>query len=423
MSSIDSLLDPIPLPPMVAVRQRFERPVVADIEQEITAQLEARKILASLKPGQSVAITAGSRGIVNLPLAIRTVVRAVKKTGAVPFIVPAMGSHGGATAEGQVKLLKGLGIDEETVEAPLRSSMETVRVGTTDTGLPAMIDKYAAEADATIVINRVKAHTSFRGEYESGLLKMITIGLGKQQGADLCHRLGFGHMAKNVPDIARVILDNSNIIGAVAILENGYHETARVEVLPANEIFPKEPELLREYWRISPRIPFDVFDVLVLDYIGKDIAGTGFDTNIVGRYNSKYATGGPAISRVAVLNITDFSKGNANGIGLADFTTQRAFNKFLPEQTYPNSLTSTVPDTVRMPMVLKNDKQAIQAAVKTCNSPTPESIKLVRLQSTLCLDEFFISEALIPECQKLANVEICGRPEPFAFSATGNLLD
>ena len=423
MSSIDLLLDPIPLPSVVEVCQRFERPVVADIEQEIFAQLEARKILASVKPGQSVAITAGSRGIVNLPLAIRTVVRAVKKVGAIPFVVPAMGSHGGASAEGQVKLLKGLGIDEQTVEAPIRSSMETVQVGTTESGLPAMMDKFAAEADATIIVNRVKAHTSFRGEYESGLLKMVTIGLGKQQGADLCHRLGFGHMAKNVPAIARVVLANANIIGAVAILENGYHETARVDVLPASEIVAKEPELLKEYWRISPRIPFDVFDVLVLDYIGKDIAGTGFDTNIVGRYNSKYATGGPTISRVSVLNLTDFSKGNGNGIGLADFTTKRAYDKFIPEQTYPNSLTSTVPDTVRLPMILKNDKQAIQAAVKTCNSATPDKIKLVRLKDTLCLDRFFISEALIPECQNLPNVEILGKPAPFAFSETGSLLD
>ena len=423
MSSIDSLLDPISLPMMVEVCQKFERPIVEDMEKEILEQIETRKLLASLKPGQSVAVTAGSRGIINLPLAIRTIVRAVKKTGAVPFVVPAMGSHGGATAEGQLKLLKGLGIDEETVEAPLRSSMETVEVGTTPSGLPARMDKYAFEADATILVNRIKAHTSFRGEYESGLLKMIAIGLGKQEGADLCHRLGFGHMAKNVPDIAKVVLEKANIIGAVGILENGYHETARIEVLPANEILAKEPDLLREYWRISPRIPFDVFDVLVLDYIGKDIAGTGFDTNIVGRYNSKYATGGPSISRVAVLNVTDFSKGNANGIGLADFTTKRAFDKFIPEQTYPNSLTSTVPDTVRMPMVLKNDKQAIQAAVKTCNSPTPGSIRLVRLKDTLCLDRFYISEALLPEFQQLANVEVCGRLAPFAFSATGSLLD
>lgn len=421
MSSIDALLAPVVLPAMLPVRQRFDRPVVADMETEIIRLLQEKGSLATLKPGQTVAISAGSRGITNLPLAIRTLVREVKKSGGVPFVVPAMGSHGGATAEGQLKLLKGLGIDESTVEAPLRASMETVQIGTTKNGLPAYLDKYANEADAIIAINRIKPHTSFRGPIESGLAKMVTIGLGKQKGADHCHDLGFGHMAVNVPAIAEVILEKKNFLCGVGILENAFHETAKIAVLDGNEILHREPELLQEAWSLMSKIFFDELDVLIIDEIGKNISGTGFDTNVVGRYNSIYASGGPSISKVLALDITDASKGNGNGIGLLDFTTKRAFDKFIPEQTYPNSLTSTVSWTVKMPMVLKNDRQAIQAAVKTCNAPQKDALRVVRIKNTIDLETIYVSEALIDYCAGHSNLTVAGPARPLPFTAEGNL--
>ncbi len=420
-SAIDTLLAPIPLPPVLRVTQRYDRPQVADVEKELARLVRKKGCFAALKPGQTVAITAGSRGITNLPLMIRTLVREVKAHGGVPFIVPAMGSHGGATAEGQVKLLAGLGIDERSMEAPIRSSMETVLLGLTSNGLPAHMDKFASEADAIIVINRIKAHTAFRGPIESGLQKMVTIGLGKQRGADFCHEQGFAHMAVNVPAIAEVILQKKNFLCLVGILENAYHETGRLEVLSPKEVIAREPDLLQEAWRLAPKIFFDELDVLVIDEIGKDISGTGFDTNVVGRYHTTCASGGPRISRVAALDLTDKSKGNANGIGILDFTTKRLHGKFIPEQTYPNSLTSTVPLTVKMPMVLKSDRQAIQAAVKCCNPPDKDAIRLVRIKNTNEMDEILVSEALAAYCKAHPNLEVLGPAAPFAFNAEGNL--
>lgn len=420
-SAVTAILEKIPLPRVVPVSQIFDRPRVDDMEAEIVRRLRESGCLAKVKKGQSIAVTAGSRGITGLPLAIRTVVRAVRQAGGEPFIVPAMGSHGGATAEGQVALLMGLGIDENTVEAPMKSSMETVIVGISSNGIPAHMDKFAAEADGIIAINRIKPHTSFRGAIESGVVKMLAIGLGKQQGAEICHNLGFGHMAANVPAIAEAILKSRNILCGVGIVENAFHETAMVEVLRPEEMIAREKVLLREAFRLAPKIFFDSLDVLILDEIGKDISGTGFDCNVVGRYHNPHAHGGPEISRVVTLDITDKSKGNGNGIGMTDFTTRRAFDKFVPEQTYPNSLTSTIPLSVKMPMVLANDRQAIQAAVKTCNLEDVSEVRLVRIRNTNEIRSIYVSEALAGYCREHPSLRIEGDPEPFAFNSTGNL--
>ncbi|GHV53823.1 hypothetical protein FACS1894206_05290 [Deltaproteobacteria bacterium] len=419
---VDALLDYVVLPQVMPVRQRYARPQLTDIEGEITRQLLEKGNLSSLRPGQTVAITAGSRGISNLPLAIRTVARAVKKIGAIPFIVPAMGSHGGATAEGQIKLLRGFGIDEDSVEAPIRATMDTVIVGHTDTELPAHLDAFAAEADAIIVMNKIKPHPAFRAPTESGLMKMITIGLGKQKGAENCHRLGPGQLAVNVPAIARVMLKKKNIIACIGILENAFHETARIEVLGPHEVEAREAEMLKEAWQLCPRLFFDELDVLIIDEIGKDISGAGYDTNIVGRHYSPYAAGGPAITKIATLDLTDKSRGNANGLGVLDFTTKRVYDKFDPEQTYPNSLTSTNAMPVKIPMVLKNDRQAIQAAVKTCNAPDKDAVRLVRIKNTLSMEQIYVSEALEAYCEKHPNLELLGPPQAFGFNDAGNLF-
>ena len=422
MSTIDNLLDPIAIPRMVKVKQTFERPVIRDVVGEFRAKLAAKKALAVIKPGQSIAVGVGSRGISNLPALVKVLVEELKKAGAKPFLVPAMGSHGGATAEGQRSMLIGMGFSEEYIGAPIRATMETVQVGVSANGFPVFFDKNAFEADGTIFMNRIKPHVAFRGEVESGLQKFITIGLGKQKGADICHELGFGQMAENIPAMAKVSLEKANILFAVGLLENAYHETCRIEVLNNNEIAKEEPALQAEGKRLCPKLYFDKLDVLVIDEIGKDISGTGFDTNVVGRYHTPFCTGGPSITRMTILDVTDVSHGNANGLGILDFTTKRVFDKFSFEDTYPNSLTSTVPVSVKIPMVLKTDKQSIQACIKTCNRLDKENVTMVRIKNTIALGEIEISENLIPLAKENKYLEVVGTPYALPFDKNGNLF-
>jgi Lactate racemase N-terminal domain len=422
MSTIDRLLDPIPIPRLVKVRQSFERPQVADVAGELVHKLGAAAAFARVKKGDRVAITAGSRGITGLPLVLKTIASEIRKAGGEPFLFPAMGSHGGATAEGQRDMLAGMGITEETVGAPIRASMETVEIGVSSNGFPVHLDRFAAEADGIVVVNRIKPHVAFRGPCESGLMKMIVIGMGKQKGADTCHELGFGTMAENLQTMGRVTLAKAKVLCGVALLENAYHETARVEVLPGDEIPVREPALLEEAWRLYPRLYFDRLDVLIIDEIGKDISGTGFDTNVVGRYHTPYVSGGPTITRIACLDITARSHGNANGLGILDFTTRRAFDKFDFDNTYPNSLTSTVPTSVKIPMVLKSDRQAIQAAIKTCNILKKAEVRLARIRNTVALDEIAVSENLLGEVRSNARLAVAGEPFALGFDANGNLF-
>ena len=422
MSTIDNLLDGIPIPRLIRVRQSFERPRIADVEAELVQKLRGSGGLAKIKRGQKIAVTAGSRGISSLPLMLKVLAAEIKRVGGEPFLFPAMGSHGGATADGQREMLIGMGITEEYVGAPIRSSMETVQIGISDNGLPVHLDTYAHQADGIVVVNRIKPHVAFRGKCESGLMKMIVIGMGKQMGADICHELGVGTMAENILSMGRTALAKANIICGLGILENAYHETARLEVLAKDEIPAREPALLEEAWRLYPRIYFDRLDVLIIDEIGKDISGTGFDTNVVGRYHTPYVSGGPTITRIAVLDITDRSHGNANGLGILDFTTRRAFDKFSFNDTYPNSLTSTVPMSVKIPMVLKNDRQAVQAAIKTCNILDKSNVRLARIKNTVALDEIAVSENLLTEVGANRNLEALGEPRAFAFNDQGNLF-
>ncbi len=422
MSTIDNLLDSQPIPRMVRVEQTFDRPFLADAGGELRAKMQARDIGSLIRKGMSVAIAVGSRGITQLPLLVKQVVDAVRAAGGEPFLFPAMGSHGGATAEGQKSMLIGMGISEEVVGAPIRATMETVVVGTSDNGLPVHVDRFAYEADGIVIINRIKPHVAFRGPYESGLMKMITIGMGKQSGADICHELGFGQMAVNIPAIARVTLAKTKILFAVGILENAYHEVCRVEVLRKVEIADAEPALQEEAKRLAPRLFFDQLDVAIIDEIGKDISGTGFDTNLLGRYHTPYASGGPRITRIAVLDITDRSHGNGNGLGIVDYTTRRAFDKFDFENSYPNALTSTVPLSVKIPMVLKNDRQAIQAAIKTCNILDKKNVRMVRIKNSISVKEIEVSENLLPEVLANKYMRVLGEPHDLAFDEGGNLI-
>ena len=422
MDIFESMLAAVPIPEMCKVRLIFPRPCIENVEKEFLNRLHAGGLLHRIPKGGSVAITVGSRGISNQPLLVRSLVEELINYGADPFIVPAMGSHGGATADGQTELLRSTGFREDHVGARIRSSMEVVDLGTTRTGLPVFVDKYAYEADAIIVVNRIKPHVSFRGRYESGLMKMLTIGLGKQKGAEACHDAGFGEMAENIDGIARVVIDRCNIAFGIGLLENAYHETCGIEILAAEEIPEKEITLQEQAKRLLPSLYFPSLDVLLVEEIGKDISGTGMDNNIIGRYTTPYPSGGPRISRIVVLGLTANTHGNANGLGVADFTTRRVFDAFSFEQTYPNSLTSTATASVKIPMVLENDRLAIQAAIKTCNILNKKNVRLVRIKNTLHVDEIHVSTAMLEEVKQYENMKILGNPEPLRFDGGGSLL-
>ncbi len=421
MSAIDDLLEPIPIPRVVEVHQSFEKGQVGSIEKVMHEQFVQAGAASRIKPGETIALAVGSRGIADLPLIVRSAVTELRKLGADPFIVPAMGSHGGATPEGQQQILEDMGVTEAFTTAPVRSSMETTQVGITESGLPVFMDSTALEADSVIIINRIHPHVAFRGKYESGLMKMLAIGLGKLRGANICHDLGFGEMGKNVHDIGKVCLEKTNVIFGIAVLENAYHKVYQITMLPAEEIESKEPELLELAKELEPCLYFDKIDVLIMDEIGKDISGSGFDTNIIGRYGTPFITGGPNITKISILDVTDVSHGNCTGLGLADFTTRRVFDKFSFEDTYPNSLTSTVQAGIKIPMVLKNDRQAIQGAIKTCNILDKDSVRLVWITSTLEIDKIFISESLLEEAQRQENLTITGEPFEIAFDDLGNI--
>ena len=422
MDIFQSILGSIPIPPLCKVRQSFPRPRIENIREELVAKLRGSGLLDKLGRGATVAITVGSRGIANQPLIVRSLVEELKTRGAEPFIVPAMGSHGGATAAGQRDLLIRMGFEEKTIGAPIRSSMEVVDLGTAQMGNPVFMDRYAYEADAVVVLNRIKPHVSFRGRYESGLMKMIAIGLGKQIGADACHDAGFGDMTENIYDIASTILDRCNILLGIGLLENPYHETCRIEVLDAGEIAEKEPALQEQAKQLLPKLYFSSLDVMIVDEIGKEISGTGMDNNVIGRYTTPYPTGGPRITRIAVLSLTAETHGNANGLGIADFTTRRVFDAFRFDQTYPNSLTSTATASVKIPMVLDSDRLAIQAAIKTCNVLDKENVRLVRIRNTLQFDEIYVSPALLAEVNGSDNMSLVGEAQPMCFDEKGNIL-
>ncbi|WP_010498143.1 lactate racemase domain-containing protein [Paenibacillus elgii] len=422
MSVLRTLLQDIPIPQMVRIRQKFDGTRLDRPTEDLERELAKPGAIDRIKPGQQVAVAVGSRGVANIAAFTRTTIDAIKRAGAHPFIVPCMGSHGGATAEGQKEVLHHLGVTEEAMGVEIRSTMEVVQIDQLPNGLPVYVDKYAYEADAIVVINRVKPHTAFRGKIESGIMKMISIGLGKQKGAEACHQLGFKYMAENVPAMARIMLEKLPILFGVALVENAYDETCIVEVLPAAQTEEREMVLLEIAKARLPKILFDQIDVLVIDYIGKNISGDGMDPNITGRYPTPYAHGGPDVSKMVVLDTTPETKGNANGVGTADFTTQRLVDKMDLAATYANGLTSTVCAPTKIATTLENDLYAIKAAVKTCNILDYTQCRLVRIRDTLHLGEIEISVNLLEEAKLHPDIEILTEPYDLPFNSEGNLV-
>lgn len=423
MGILQELLKDIPMPNMLKVKQHFDNEQIDDITAALQEKLDQEKIKSQIKPGMSIAVAVGSRGVDRIVDITAATIAFLKDLGAEPFIVPSMGSHGGATAEGQTDVLRHLGITEETVGAEIRSTMEVVKLGELQNGLPVYIDQYASEADGLVVINRIKPHTAFRGPVESGLMKMISIGLGKQKGAEACHQMGFKYMAENVPAMAKIIMDERPFLFGVATVENAFDRAMIVDVLTKQEIIDNEKELQVKAKERLPKLFFDQIDVLVIDEIGKNISGDGMDPNITGRFPTPYATGGPDVSKMVVLDLTHETEGNANGVGTADFTTQRLVDQMDREATYANGLTSTVCAPTKIATTLANDQEAIKAAIKTCNILDFTTVKMVRIKNTLEIGEIEVSEALYDYVKQHPQLDVLTEPKPWTFDENGNITE
>lgn len=422
MGILQELVKDIPIPRMAKVKVNFDDTKIDDLASELLPKLQREQIASRVKPGMEVAIAVGSRGLDRLVEITAVTVQFLKDAGAKPFIVPSMGSHGGATAEGQREVLAHLGVTEESVKCEIRSSMEVVQLGVLPNGLPVYIDKFAAAADGIVVINRVKPHTAFRGNVESGIMKMISIGLGKQRGAEACHQLGFKYMAENVPAMAKLIMEHKPVLFGVASIENAFDKVTFVDTLTPDEIVEREPQYLEMAKELLPKLFFEQLDVLIIDQIGKNISGDGMDPNITGRYPTPYAHGGPDVNKMAVLDLTHQTEGNANGVGTADFTTQRLVDKMDLEKTYANGLTSTVVAPTKIATTLPNDRETIQASIKTCNILYFDQVKMVRIKNTLEIGEIEVSEALLEYVKQHPRMEVVKDLYELSFDKSGNLF-
>lgn len=413
----------VELPRMVRVRQKFDCLEIPSVKDAVKQQFADPGIAQRIRPGMSVAVGCGSRGIANVAECARAVIDQLHALGAKPFIFPAMGSHGSASAEGQVKVLDSLGINEQTMGCPILSSMDVVELGHLENGMPVYFDKYAAEADAVMLVCRVKAHTNFRAPIESGIVKMLVIGMGKIRGASATHWYGFESFAELLPQAGEFIMEKINFLCGVAMLENAEDRTALVEVVPGEQVLQREPVLLALAREWMPRLQFDALDVLVVDRMGKNITGAGMDPNITGR-NVRDSTwdAGIHIKKIAVLGLTEETDGNATGVGAADVTTMRLYRDFDPGKTYANVIAATLLDGAAIPMIMNTDQEAVQLAAKTIPRRLPGDATIVHIPNTLEITEIDVSETLLPYVRNNPDkFEIVGEPAALAFDGEGNL--
>lgn len=427
MSFIDELLQDIPLPNMIKVRQHFASPdEIVDIKSVVKQELNKPEIKATIKPGMTIAVGIGSRGIAEIPRIAQAVIAELKALGAIPFAVPAMGSHGGATAQGQRHVLENLGMTEEILGCEIRASMETVKLGELENGLPILMDKNAMQADGIIAINRIKAHNAFTAPIESGIIKMITIGFGKQDGADSCHTHGFGNMAKNIVDMARIKVKKSPFLFGIGTVENAYDKVVKIEAIAADRLEERETALLAESKSYFPKILFDNVDIAVIDLMGKIYSGGGMDGHVMGRAPTPFVEPIATIrpDRIAVLDLHEQSGGNATGMGWADYCTQRLYNKIDLPETYPNVITSRLARDGFIPVIMPSDKQAIQVAIKTCIILDGRTeARIVRMANTLHIGEIYISENMLDDARANNNIEILTEPAQFIFDEENNFTD
>src|SRR5213594_3178599 len=409
------------LPRMVRVRQTFSRPRVADIPRSVADALAAAGL--PIKRGDSVAVGAGSRGIANIAVIVGATVRYLLDLGARPFVFPAMGSHGGGTTEGQISVLEHYGITEATMGCPLRATMEVVQVGEA-LGLPVWLDAYAAEANWIGLVNRVKPHTAFKGSIESGLLKMMTIGLGKWKGALQYHRANVNHGYETViTAVGREMLAKARIGFGLGIVENGYDETAHVEAFAPEALESGERRILKNAREWMARLPFSPIDVLIVEEMGKNVSGAGMDTNVIGRPSNPHEPfpADPKILWIVAPDLTEDSGGNATGVGNADFTTRRLAEKIDWKKTAINSLTACAPNGAKLPLTYDTDREAVETALSCIGLTPPERARVIRIKNTLRLGEIEVSEAFLPEVAKRSDLTRLTDPAPLAFDAAGRL--
>ena len=412
-------------PKMYRIGQVFDVPRVDNIEETLSQELESIQISSLIKEGARIAITAGSRGIANIDRVLRHLVHVLKENSAKPFLIPAMGSHGGGTPEGQLEILESLKVTEESIGAPVLSSMEVVEIGKSRFGFPVLVDKNAAEADGVIVVNRVKPHTEFEGPIESGLMKMMAIGMGKHKGCIQVHKQTINYRyVEVIPEIGTVILEKLRVLFGVALVENVYDETALIKAILPSQFRIEEERLLTEAKRLMARLPFDKIDVLIVDEMGKNISGTGMDTNVIGRimFIGEREPEKPKITRIVVLGLTEESHGNAIGIGLADYTTQRLVNDMDAGATSINAMAGMSPEKGRIPIPLITDKEAVEAALDTIRPVDAEEARVVHIKNTLEIAELDISEALLEEVEGREDLKLAEELGPLFFDGEGNLV-
>jgi hypothetical protein len=420
----------IRFPRMLPVRQVFPASAAVDIPGALRRGFEGLR--PRIRPGSRIAVGVGSRGIADLPPIVAGVLEQLKAAGAQPFIIPAMGSHGGATPEGQTEILAAYGLTEAQLGVPIRAAMEVEPLGKSRHGLEVLCSREALRSEGIVLVNRVKPHTDFRSDrLGSGLLKMLVIGLGKHAGAAIYHRaalrLGFEPALR---ELAQVVLQAAPILAGVAIVEDQRHHTARLEVLPREQLESREPELFAQAQRLMPRLPFEEIDLLIVDRLGKNVSGSGMDPNIIGREMHGYSTLfeqqqhlRPSVKRIFVRGLTPETRGNAIGIGLADFTTNRLVRAMDPQKTYVNSLTSLSLNCAKVPIHFETDREALAHALHSLALPEGAPPKIIRIANTLDLDRLELSEAYAPSLPAAPHLQPLGPPEDMRFDPQGNLTE
>lgn len=412
-------------PKITEISQRLNETRVHDIEAVIAEEMKRIGISERIKPGARVAITAGSRGITDMIAVLQSVINEVKNVGAHPVIIPSMGSHGGATAEGQVEMLEGLGVSEQSLGAPVVSSMDVVDLGETEEGIPVVISRDAMACDNIIIVNRIKPHTEFSGRIESGLTKMMVIGLGKHQGAVLGHSwaVRFGY-EKTLISSGNLIIDKAPITMGIGIVENGIGQAAKIEAVTPEYFVEEEAKLLEFARETCPHLPFDKLDILIVDEGGKEISGTCMDTKVIGRIMNIYEPplDHPYITRIVLRDLTDLSHGNGLGIGLADFVTKRLVDKLNRDITDLNCVTAVTPEKARLPIVAKTDREAIDYAIATAGPVRADNVRLCWIKSTMRLGKMFVSEGLLDEVAAHGKLEVLSGLKEMTFNEEGDLL-
>ena len=412
------------LPLLTPLRQTTPQPVVADVAAEVRRQWAGSRFVQRLKRGSKVGVAVGSRGITNLFTMVRTTLDCLRERGAEPFVVAAMGSHGGATAEGQRQLLAEYGVSEAKLGVPVKTDMTAVQIGTNSWGEPVFWDKNALAADAVVTVSRVKPHTDFRGRFESGILKMLVIGLGKRDGASQHHRWGFRGLRDMLPETAKVVLDKTPFAAGLAILENAHEQTARLQVVDRDDVLAVEPGLLEEARRLMGRLPFDQLDLLVIGEIGKNYSGAGIDPNVVGRLliEGEPDFEKPKITRICCLDLSPESHGNGTGVGIADLTTDRLLASIDPVPFRMNNLTACFLRRSQLPFAFPTDRACIECGVETCWQPNVEQLRMAVIPNTLELAELWVSPPLVAEAKKNPHLEVTGPGQALAFNAAGNVV-